>query len=87
MSADLAAVPETGTLFDPAPFVAKRIALGLRGAGNLAVTDDEASLLKNADGTDTVVEVRVFANVKGYTKEFDTVVYNLAVIDSTVVLD
>lgn len=87
-AADLAAVPESGTLFDPAPFIAKRVAVGLRGAGNLGLTDDEALLLKQADGNeDMVVEIRVFAKIKGYTKEYDTVVYNAAVIDATVVLD
>jgi hypothetical protein len=85
---ELHSVPEEqGYLFDAKPWTASRVAMGLRGAGNLPIGREEIKLLENAEGTEQVLEIRVFVNVKGHTREYATKVYNLAVIDSTVVLD
>ena len=87
MSAQLESVPDQGTLFSPKSFIARRVAMGLRGAGNLGISDDESQALAAADGTEQIIEIRVYATVKGYTKQYDSVEWNCQVSDARVVLD
>ena len=74
---------EQGELFEPRPFVIEKEALGLRGAGNIAIAKPDAERISKADGTDELLELRVFATVKGYTKEFNSITWNLVVADLT----
>ena len=80
----LAATPvEQGELFQPASFIVEKEALGLRGAGSIAISHPEAERIAQADGTEELLELRVFATVKGYTKEHSSVTWNLVVTDVT----
>ena len=74
---------EQGELFKPAAFIVDKEALGLRGAGNIAIAKPDAERISKADGTDELLELRVFATVKGYTKEFNAITWNLVVADLT----
>ena len=74
---------EQGELFQPASFTIDKKALGLRGAGSIAIADPDHERIAAADGTDELLELRVFANVKGYTKEYGAITWNLVVADLT----
>lgn len=78
---------EQGVLFSPKPFHVTKEQIRLAGGALQVNNDDEGNVLRSHDGTEQLLELRVFASVKGFTKEHDVLTWNLVVADAVIDTD
>jgi hypothetical protein len=68
MSANLEIVEqEDGTLFQAKPYIRRKVGVDFTSDRNKGISELEAQELERIEGTDELVEFRVFVNVKGWT--------------------
>jgi hypothetical protein len=84
VSANLEVVAEEeGVLFQAKPYIRRKVGVDFTSDKNKGISEIEAAELERIEGTDELVEFRVFVNVKGYKKVGDAMTYFLNVTDCT----
>jgi len=74
---------DQGELFTPRPFIVTKENAGLRGASQFPIGSDVAAELRRIDGTDELIPLTIYVSSKGYTKDFDSITWNVLVSDLT----